>query len=587
MDDVRKWVGVFGLALLGLVSCTGEVRTGHQPLNNDPVTAQGPEICSLLPKQSLAHITARAEEQLSALSELGVDRGQCEVMATENSGRQTVASLRIDSDRPGVAARVNASIQVAKDRSARRPLPNPLRTGTDTAPSVSLALVCGNRPVQIGLDITGYDERRAALDKDLSALTGVIATKYGEKAHCKPTVASPLPEEQRGTVRMIAGNGGYGMPTASVPGPETSIGHVEALTSLNDGTIYLVSRKYPADVNPRDADGSIAPWGDTLRIVRIRTDGVAEVAWDPNLAPFSTNDDPVAGDISEKLRLQGRDTLGAVGAIMVNGDQIWLVPTNSALSTKDGTLSRPVRIVQLGTNRAVDLRAIKAPTDSTKISDRNDKPLGMDTWNAARFDALSFDGPTPVLLDSAHGQVWRINALNDGKILDATVLPVGARLAPGSSVAGLTGGRFAASDPQGGLLILDGRGKVALSLPTINADIDTVGPGPVELGRRQLAAAGDDVLVHAMSSDVSAPVVVRVDGHTGATKTLQVSGYPGPRDPQSDVENTRFAKGYGTAANATALFATGFPVSAMGTVGQDLLLAPFGTRILYELTPRR
>ncbi|WP_132120467.1 hypothetical protein [Actinocrispum wychmicini] len=587
---MRKRVGVCGLALIGLVSCTGPERSGHQPVNDDPVTGQGPEICSLLPAQSLAHVTARAEDRLSSLGELGFDRGQCEVMASEDAGRQTVASLRVDVDQPGVAARVNAAIQVAKDRSARSALPNPLRTGTDTAPSVSLAITCGNRPVQIGLDITGYDQRRQSRDEDLAALAGVIATKYGEKARCRPTVAAPLAEEQRGTVRMVAGTGGAGLPTSPAPGPETSIGHVEALTTLNDGTVYLVSRKYPADVNPRDADDSTAPWGRTLRIVRIRTDGVVEVVWDPTLAPFSTNDDPVAGDLSQKLRLQGRDTLGAVSAIVVNGDQAWLVPANSS-STKGGTLARPVRIVQLSTGRAVDLRAIKAPldVDSTKVRDRNGNffanPMGV--WNAARFDAVSFEGPTPVLLDSAHGQVWRINGLADGKILDTTVFPIGTPLAPGAGVAGLTGGRFAASSSQGGLVILDGHGKVPLTIPTVTADIDLVGRGPVELGRRQLAAAGDDVLVHAMSSGVSAPVVVRVDSHTGGTRTLQVSGYPGPRDLQSDVENTRFAKGYGTAANATGLFSTGFPVSAMGMVGQDLLLAPFGTRILYEFVPKR
>jgi hypothetical protein len=68
---------------------------------------------------------------------------------------------------------------------------------------------------------------------------------------------------------------------------------------------------------------------------------------------------------------------------------------------------------------------------------------------------------------------------------------------------------------------------------------------------------------------------------------VQVSGYPGGRDTSSDVESTRFARAFGTSANATRLFATGWPVSALGAVGQNILMAPFGTHILYELVPRR
>jgi hypothetical protein len=594
MDDVRKLVGIYGLALLGLVACTGPDPAGVQPVNNDSVTGQGPEICSLLPKQALGHMTAHAEDDLTSLGDLDLGAGsdQCEVVSSDDSGRQTVASLRVDADQAGAAVRVNAAIQIAKARSARSPLPNPLQTGTDSAPSISVAITCGNRPVQVGLDITGYDQRRRAADQDLAALANVIAAKYGEHAKCTPTVAPPLPEEQRGTVRMMAGNGGLDMPSAPAAGPSTSIGHIEALTVQNDGTVYMVSRKYPADMNPRSADGSTVPWGQTMRIVRIRADGVVEVVWDPNLAPFSTNADPVAGDLSEKLRLQGSDTLGSVSAIVMNGDQAWLVPTSTVSAQDGGSLARPVRIVQMTGGRAVDLRAIKAPldADSTKIRDQSGKLLAdpMAAWNSARFTAVAFDGPTPVLLDSAHAKVWRIDGLKDGKILDTTVFPVATQLAPGDSgVAGLTGGRFAVSTTQGGMSILDSRGRVTLNIPTVSADIDGVGPGPVELGRRQLAPAGDDVLVHAMSSQVSAPVAVRVDSRTGASRTIQVSGYPGLRDPSSDVESTRFAKGYGTSANATGLFATAWPVAAMGMAGQDLLMAPFGTRILYDFTPRK
>jgi hypothetical protein len=81
-------------------------------------------------------------------------------------------------------------------------------------------------------------------------------------------------------------------------------------------------------------------------------------------------------------------------------------------------------------------------------------------------------------------------------------------------------------------------------------------------------------------------VVIRVNSRTGTMRTLQVSGYPGERDQLSDVEATRFSRSYGTAANATRLFATGWPVAAMGAFGSRLLLAPFGTRVLYELTPK-
>jgi hypothetical protein len=592
---VRKRVGILGLALLGLVGCTGPEQSGRQPLNTDPVTDQGPEICSLVPAQALAHMTARAEDKLSAIGELAFgpnnDRGQCEILVTEGNGRQTIASLRIDADQAGAAVRVNSAIQIAQERSARAPLPNPLRTGTDVAPSISLAITCNNRPIQIGLDVVGYDSRRKAVDEDLAALAGVIAGKYGTRARCRPAIAPPLAENQRGTVRMMAGNGGLDLPGAPALGPSTTIGHVEALSTTDDGTVYLVSRKYPVDTNPRNADDSTAPWGQTLRILRVRPDGLLEVAWDPNVAPFSTNLDPVAGDIPEKLRLQGRDTLGSVSSIVLHGDQVWLIPTSTVSRQDGGTLARPVRIVQLTGARAVDLRAIKAPLaeDSTRIKDQSGKlvadPMGV--WNAARFSAVSFDGDTAVLLDSSHRQVWRIDGIRDGKILDTTVFPVGVELAPGSSVAGLTGGRFAVSTPQGGLSIVDSRGRMVLGVPMVNADIDGVGPGPVELGRRQLAAAGNDVLVHAMASQVAAPAVVWIDSRTGAARTVQVSGYPGLRDLTSNVENTRFSRAYGTAANATKLFATGWPVSAFGAVGQKILLAPFGTRILYELAPRK
>jgi hypothetical protein len=595
MDDVRKRVGICGLALVGLVSCTDAVPSGRQPLNNDPVSAQGPEICSVLPRQSVAHVTATTEDGLSSIGELALDtitdRGQCEVLASsEDAGRQTVVSLRVEVDQTGAISRVNAAIQTARERLVRAPLPNPLRTGTDTAPSVSLAITCGNRSVLIGLDLNGYDVRRKAIDEDLAALAGVVATKYGERARCKPAVAPPLPEDQRGTVRMLAGNGGLDLPVAPVPGPSTSIGHIEAVTGMDDGTAFLVARKYPADTNPRNADDGTGPWGQTLRIVRIRADGVAEVVWDPNLAPFSVNDTPVVGDISEKLRLQGRDTLGAVSAIVLNGDQAWLVPSNTRSAQDGNTLSRPVRIVQLTGGRAVDLRVFKAPSeaDSTHLKDAAGRPLDViATWNAARFSAVTFDGPTPVLIDTAHAQTWRVEAIKDGKIVEATVFPIATQLSPGASAAGLTRARFAVSTLQGGLSIVDSRGKIILNVPGVSADIDGVGPTQLELGRRQLAAAGDDVLVHAMSSQVSAPAVVRVNSQTGAVRTILVSGYPGQRDPTSDVENTRFAKAYGTSANATRLFATGFPVAALGAIGQDLLLAPFGTRILYQFTPRR
>jgi hypothetical protein len=588
MVDVRKLVGMYVLALVGLVSCTGPVPGGQQPPNNDPVTGQGPEICSLLPVQSLAHLTARSPDAFSTIGDLtvGADKGQCEVLADNQSGRQSVASVRVDLDQPGRTLRVNTTIQAAKERSARAPLANPLLTGTNTAPSVSLAITCANRSIQVELRVGDYDTRRHNPDADATALMNVVAAKYGEKARCKPVSAPPLPEEQRGTVRIVAGNGGLGLPTSGKAGPETSIGHTEALTTLPDGTIYLVSRKYAADTNPRNADDNTTPWGQTLRIVRVRPDGTVETAWDPNLAPFSTNNNPVPGDLSEKLRLQGADTLGSVSAIAVNGDQAWLIPTNST-TTKSTTLARPVRIVQLTTGRAVDLRAIKAPVDGTRVRDQNGKALAdpMGAWNAARFAGVTFDGRTPVLIDPGHDQVWRIDGLADGKVTDASVVPISAEIARGS-VAALSGGRFAASTPDGGLVILDSHGKVTLSIPTVNADIDTVGRGPVELGSRQLAAAGDDVLVYAMSTQVTAPAVIRVDTQTGGCRTLQVSGYPGPRDQASDVETTRFAKGYGTSANATGLFAMAFPASAMGMAGQNLLMAPYGTRILYEFVPR-
>lgn len=590
MGDVRKLVGIYGLVLLGLVSCTGPEQAGRQPPNNDPVTAQGPEICSLLPVQSLAHLTARSADGLSTIGDLtvGADKGQCEVLTNNESGRQSVASIRVDLNQPGATLRVNTAIQAAKERSARTPLANPLLTGTNTAPSIWLAITCANRKVQIGINIGDYDTHRSSLDADMTDLINVAAAKYGEKAHCKPAVAPPLSEEQRGTVRTVAGNGGLDLPTAGKSGPETSIGHVEALTTLSDGTIYLVSRKYTADTNPRSTDDNALPWGQTLRIVRVRPDGTVETAWDPNLAPFSTNNSPVPGDISEKLRLQGADTLGSVSALTVNGDQAWLIPTKST-ATKPTTLARPVRIVQLSTGRAVDLRAIKASADGTRARDQSGKTLADPTgaWNAARFAGVSFDGQTPVLIDPVHAQVWRIDGLADGKVTDASVFPIGTEIASGGSVAALTGGRFAASTPDGGLVILDSHGKVTLSIPTVNADIDTVGRGSVELGRRQLAAAGDDVLVYAMSAQVTAPAVIRVDTRTGLCRTLQVSGYPGPRDEVSDVEKTRFAKGYGTSASATGLFSMGFPVSALGMAGPNVLVAPYGSRILYEFVPSR
>jgi hypothetical protein len=512
------------------------------------------------------------------------------VLVSENGVPQTVASLRIDTDKSGAAARVNSAIEVARERAARDPLPNPIRTGSETAPSISLAIMCGTRPVQIGLDLTGYDTRRNTIDDDLAALAGVVASKYGARAQCQPTVAPPLPEEQRGTVRMMAGNGGLDVPRGPASGPATTIGHVEALTTTADGSVYMVSRKYPSDVNPRNAESNSATWGQTLRILRLRADGVVEVVWDPNLAPFSINNDPVVGDIPEKLRLQGRGTLGSVSAIVLQGDQVWLVPTKTE-TDQGGTLARPIRIVQLTGGRAVDLRAFKAPleADSTRIKEGNGRPFPdpMGLWNSARFSAVSFDGPTPVVLDSVNGRVWRIDGIRDGKILDATVYPAQTQIVRGSSVAGLTGGRFAVSTPQGGLSILDSRGRVSLGIPVVNADIDGIGTGPLELGRRQIAGAGNDVLVHAMASQVSAPAVVRVDSQTGATRTLQVSGYPGLRDSASDIESTRFARVYGTAANATRLFSTGWPVAALGAAGDRLLLAPFGTRILYELNPRR
>lgn len=593
---MRTRVGILGSALiLCLVGCTGPELAGRQSLNTDPVTDAGPEICSLLPKQAIAHLTARAEENLTAVGELPIspatDRGQCEVLVSEGSTRQTVAALRVDADQSGAILRINEAIQVAKERSARTPLVNPLRKGTGAAPAISLALDCGNRPVLIGIEINGYDTRRKTADKDLADLSGVVAAKYGDRLGCRAEVAPPLEEEQRGNVRMMAGNGGSEVPSRSSPGPSTSIGHVEALTTAPDGTVYFVGRRYPADINPRGADSSALPWGQTLRILHIRTDGVVEVAWDPNLAPFSINADPVSGDISEKLRLQGRDTLGTVSALAFHKDQVWLVPAATTSKQVSGTLARPVRIVQLNGGRAVDLRAIKATAeaDSSRIKDPAGRPLpnAINVWNESQFSAVSFDGDTPVLLDSLHARIWRVDAHLDGKILDATVLPVSTQIAAVSSVAGLSGGRFGVSTPQGGISILDGRGRIPLGLANVSAEIDGVGLSPLELGRRQLAGAGDDLLVHAMASQVSAPAVVRIDGRTGTTRTIQVSGYPGVRDLSSDVETTRFSRAFGTSANATRLFSTGWPVSAFGAVGQNILLAPFGTRILYELIPRR
>jgi hypothetical protein len=593
---VRTRVGILGSALiLCLVGCTGPELAGRQPLNTDPVTNAGPEICSLLPKQAIAHMTARAEENLTAVGELPVgpttDRGQCDVIASEGSTQQTVATLRVDADQSGAILRINEAIQVAKERAARTPLPNPLRKGSSTAPSISLAVDCGNRPVLIGIEITGYDSRRNAIDQDLADLSGVAAAKYGDRTGCRPEVAPPLAEEQRGNVRMMAGNGSSNVPSGSSPGPSTSIGHVEALTTAPDGTVYFVGRKYPADLNPRSAESNALPWGRTLRILHIRTDGVVEVVWDPNLAPFSINAKPVAGDISEKFRLQGRDTLGTVSAIAFHKGQVWLAPAAATSKQASGTLARPVRIVQLNGGRAVDLRAIKAPAeaDSSRIKDPTGKPLpnAMNVWNESQFSAVSFDGDTPVLLDNLHATIWRIDAHRDGKIVDATVFPAGTQIASGSSAAALSGGRFAVSTPQGGISILDSRGRVPLSLPSVSAEIDGVGLSPLELGRRQLAGAGDDVLVHAMASQVSAPATVRIDSTNGNTHTVQVSGYPGGRDTSSDVESTRYSRAFGTSANATRLFATGWPVSALGAVGQNILLAPFGTHILYELVPRR
>jgi hypothetical protein len=593
---VRNRVGILGSALiLCLVGCTGPELAGRQPLNTDPVTGAGPEICSLLPKQAIAHMTARAEENLTAVGDLPVgpatDRAQCDVLVSEGSTRQTVAALRVDAGQSGAVLRINEAIQVARERAARTPLPNPLRKGTSAAPSISLAVNCGNRPVLIGIEITGYDSRRKTIDQDLADLSGVVAAKYGDRLGCRPEVAPPLAEEQRGNVRMMAGDGRSDVPSGSSPGPSASIGHVEALTTAPDGTVYFVGRKYPADVNPRGAESNALPWGRTLRIMHVRTDGMVDVAWDPNLAPFSINADPVAGDISEKLRLQGRDTLGTVSAIAFHKDQVWLVPAAATSKQANGTLARPVRIVQLDGGRAVDLRAIKAPIEanSSRIKDPTGKPLpnAMNVWNESQFSAVSFDGDTPVLLDSLRATIWRVDAHRDGKIVDATVFPAGTQIATGSSAAGLSGGRFAVSTPQGGVSILDSRGRVPLALPNVSAEIDGVGLSALELGRRQLAGAGDDVLVHAMASQVSAPAVVRIDGRNGNTRTVQVSGYTGARDTSSDVETTRFARTFGTSANATRLFATGWPLSALGAVGQNILVAPFGTHVLYELVPRR
>ncbi|MBP2323848.1 hypothetical protein JOF56_004233 [Kibdelosporangium banguiense] len=593
---MRTRLGILGSALiLCLTACTSPDPGGRQPLNTDKVTDAGPEICSLLPKQAIAHLTARAEENLTAVGDLPVgpdtDRGQCDVLVSEGESRQTVARLRIDTNQAGAVVRVNEAIQIAQERGARTPLPNPLRKGNEAAPSISLAIKCGNRPVQIGIDITGYDTRRNTVDADLADLSGVVASKYGGRLGCRSEVAPPLEEEQRGNVLMKAGNGDTDVPSGPSPGPSASIGLVEAITTAPDGTVYFVGRKYSVDVSPRSVEGDTAPWGQSLRILRIRTDGVVEVAWDPNLAPFSVNASPVPGDIPEKLRLQGRDTLGAVSALTLHKDQVWLVPTNATSKQAGGTLSRPVRIVQLNGGRAVDLRAIKAPNDadSSRIKDPAGRPIpnSIDLWNESQFSAVSFDGETPVLLDSAHARVWRVDALRDGKILDATVFPAVTQIAAGSSTAALTGGRFAVSTPQGGISVLNSRGQVPVGFPTVSAQIDGVGLSPLELGRRQLAGAGDDILVHAMTSQINAPAVVRVNSKDGTARTIQVSGYPGSRDPSSNVDTTRFARTFGTAANATRLFATGWPVSALGAVGQNILMAPFGARILYELVPRR
>nr|CEL16722.1 hypothetical protein [Kibdelosporangium sp. MJ126-NF4]CTQ92049.1 hypothetical protein [Kibdelosporangium sp. MJ126-NF4] len=579
--------------MFGLAACTAMERTGTQPLNTEPVTAQGPEICALLPRVALAHLTARAEENLTTVGEVSatvnVDSLQCDVLAEET--RKSVATLRIDADQAAVVARTTTAMQVAQERSASAPLGNPLRTGSNSAPTVTLAITCGGRPVHIGIEITGYDDRRGTVDQDLADLSGVVATKYGERRGCRVEAAPPLTEQPRGTVRMVAGNGGSDVPSGPAQGQSTSIGHVEALTSAPDGTVYFVAREYAPTVNPRIADDTAGRWGETLRILRVRTDGVVEVVWDPNLAPFSTNDDPVPGDISEKLRLQGRDTTGAVGGITLRGGEIWLLPANPGKRPSDGRLSRPVRIVQVAGARAVDLRAIKAPTDqdSTRVKDQNGQRLadGVAAWNTAQFSALTFDGGTPVLLDAVQSRVWRIDAMRDGKVLDATVVPLATtEIATRASTAGLTGGRFAVSTPEGGLQILDSRGRMMVSVPEVNAEIDGVGPCALELGRRQIAAAGDDVVVHAVANRVPAPAFVRVDTQRGTTTTIQVSGYPGPRDPASDVPTTRFAKSFGTSANATELFATGWPVSALGAVGRNVLLAPYGTRIIYELVAR-
>ncbi|MCE7007676.1 hypothetical protein LWC34_33360 [Kibdelosporangium philippinense] len=588
-------MGILGSALLlGLVACTGPELAGAQPLNTDPVTDVGPEVCSLLPRTAIAHMTARAEENLISVGEIAVapnvDRSQCEVLVSENAERQTVVSLRIDADQVGAITRINTATEVAKERAARAPLSNPVRTGTDNKPDISLAITCGKRAVHIGIEITGYDVRRKTIDQDLADLSGIVAAKYGDRTGCRAEVAPPLAEEARGSVRMMAGNGGAGVPSGRSPGPSTSIGHVEALTTAPDGSVYFVGRKYDDSVNLRNADEDGGRWGETMRIARIRPDGVVEVVWDPNLAPFSTNNDPVAGDISEKLRLQGGDTSGSVNRIVLNKDQVWLLPAGTSSRPGESRLSRPVRIVQLTGGRAVDLRAIKAPVgeDSTRVKDKNGQPVpdGVNVWNTAQFSALTFDGDTPVLLDATQARVWRIDALRDGKVLDATMLPIGAEVASGTEATGLAGGRFAVSTQQGGLAFLDSRGRMILSAPAVNAEVDGAGPCPLELGRRQIAAAGDDVVVHAIASQVSAPAVVRVDSETGVVKTIQVSGYPGPRDPASDVATTRFAKSFGTAAHATTMFSTGWPVSALGAVGQNVLMAPFGTRILYELVPR-
>ncbi|ALG12988.1 hypothetical protein AOZ06_44520 [Kibdelosporangium phytohabitans] len=580
--------------VLGLVACTGPERTGTQPLNTEPVTGQGPDICSLLPRVALAHMTAHAEENLTTVGEVpdtvNVDSLRCEVLVAEDVTRKTIATLRIDADQVAVIRRVSAATEVAAARSARAPLGNPLRTGTETAPAVSLAVTCGGRPVHIGIEITGYDDRRGKLDQDLADLSGVVAGKYGVRRGCAAEVAAPLPEQPRGTVRMVAGNGGSGVANGSGQGQSTSIGHVEALTTAPDGTVYFVARQYGPSVNPRTADDSAGRWGDTLRILRARPDNTVEVVWDPNLAPFSTNDDPVPGDLSEKLRLQGRDTTGAVSGIVLRGNQVWLLPANTSTRPVDGRLSRPVRVIQLNGGRAVDLRAIKAPLDqdTTRVTDLNGQRLadGVAAWNTAQFSALAFDGETPVLLDTTQSRVWRIESARDGKVVEATVVPLGAVIATGSPGAGLSGGRFAVSTPEGGLVILDSRGRMMVSIPAVNAEIDGVGPCSLELGRRQLAAAGDDVIVHAVADQVPAPAVVRVDTQRGISRTIQVSGYPGPVDPASGVPATRFDKSFGTSANATGLFATGWPVSALGAVGGDVLLAPYGTGIIYELVPR-